>query len=127
MRIAVTRRLTYVVGFAFMAAAVALFVCSKRWGLKRSESLDIVEENSLASFPASDPPSWNPPGGLRRHHKAGHRRAPPKILRPKVTQYLATTRKRLDVGRFTSLFLVSTLKMVAVWAAKPPSCCCASR
>ena len=63
-KIGVPRRLNCVLALAALTAAVLFLWRSKRHGQCASESIDIVEENSLQSFPASDSPCWNPPGSF---------------------------------------------------------------
>jgi len=63
-KIGISRRLNCVLALAALTAAVLVLWRSKRHGSRASESIDIVEENSLQSFPASDSPCWNPPGSF---------------------------------------------------------------
>lgn len=64
-KIVVLRRLSCVVGLtAVLAAAGLLLWRCKRRGIRAAAPIDVVEQSSLGSFPASDPPCWNPPGSL---------------------------------------------------------------
>jgi len=64
-KVAVLGRLSCVLGLtAGLAAGGLLLWRCKRRASRVAEPIDVVEQNSLESFPASDPPCWNPPGSL---------------------------------------------------------------
>jgi hypothetical protein len=58
------RGVTYLLGFAGLALAIVVFRRFTRRSSRQTESIDIVEESSIESLPASDSPPWNPPGAV---------------------------------------------------------------
>ena len=63
------KRLKYILGLASALTVAVLLLRPKRRRSRESESIDIVEQSSLESFPASDSPPWNPPGAIENERR----------------------------------------------------------
>jgi hypothetical protein len=59
-----SKALKYILADVSALTAAAFLLRRKRRPSHKFESIDIVEQSSLASFPASDSPPWNPPGAF---------------------------------------------------------------